>query len=217
MRLESNRDGSMKVWLTEPEYEVLVDSADEQAALAMAYGAEVGLRVSEIAAVTRGAHRETAVDVSAVPGAGVPDNATGTVKVTWLAVYGKDTSGERDGGKRRDALVPDSLATSARLYQLEAGINDDEPLFDVTPRTIRSWITDAGVTAATSTGNDDYRKVSPHDLRRYFATRMLQVHGLNPEVVMEVGGWDSYQALRPYLQSPVEEVIAAEYAANGLL
>lgn len=214
MRLESNRDGTEKVWLTEPEYETLLEHGDEQARLAMRYGGEVGLRVSEIAAVTRDAHRETAVDVASVPGA---EAADGPVKVTWLAVYGKDTSGATEGGKRRDALVPDDLATASRLYQLERGLGDDAPLFDVTARTVRNWIGDAAMSAADATGVDDYHAVSSHDLRRYYATRMLQVHGVNPEVVMEVGGWDSYKALRPYLQSPVEEVIAAEYASHGLL
>lgn len=215
MRLETNRDGSEKVWLTADEYELLCECAPEQARLAIRYGGDVGLRVSEIAAVTHAAHRESVVDVSAVPGSAAVED--GRVKVTWLAVHGKDTSGDRAEGKRRDALVPDDLATDARLYQLERGVDDDAPFFDVTPRTIRNWVGQAGATAASSTGNGDYEAISPHDLRRYYATQMLQIHGLNPEVVMEVGGWDSYSALRPYLQSPVEEVIAAEYAANGLL
>lgn len=213
MRLESNRDGSEKVWLTEPEYETLLDHATDQTRLAIRYGGEVGLRVSEIAAVTPDAHTESAVNIGAVPGA---ESGRESVKVTWLAVYGKDTSGET-GGKRRDALVPDDLATQSRLYQLEHNIDDDDPLFDVTRRTVRNWITDAAEVAAAETGVVDYRAVSSHDLRRYYATRMLQVHGLNPEVVMTVGGWQTYKALRPYLQSPVEEVIAAEYAAHDLL
>jgi hypothetical protein len=45
----------------------------------------------------------------------------------------------------------------------------------------------------------------------------LQVAGMNPEVVKEVGGWSSYKAMKPYLQSPVQEVIAAEFAAAGML
>lgn len=214
MRLESNRDGTEKVWLTRPEYSTLLEHAPgAQTRLAIRYGGEVGLRVSEIASVTPGAHTESAVNIGSVPGA---ESGRETVKVTWLAVHGKDTSGDTDG-KRRDALVPDDLATQSRLYQLEHNIDDDEPLFDVTPRTVRNWITDAAAAAAAATGKEDFRSVSSHDLRRYCATRLLQVHGMNPEVVMTVGGWDSYQALRPYLQSPVEEVIAAEYAAHDLL
>ena len=30
---------------------------------------------------------------------------------------------------------------------------------------------------------------------------------MNPRVVMTVGGWSSFEAMRPYLNSPTEDVI----------
>jgi hypothetical protein len=30
---------------------------------------------------------------------------------------------------------------------------------------------------------------------------------MNPRVVMEVGGWNSYEAIKPYLNTPTDEVV----------
>jgi len=54
---------------------------------------------------------------------------------------------------------------------------------------------------------DDCRYVSSHDLRRRFAQRLLVDEGMNPRVVMSVGGWSSFQAIEPYLNAPTPEVV----------
>jgi len=61
--------------------------------------------------------------------------------------------------------------------------------------------------AAEETGDEDFRKVSSHDLRRRFAQRLLVDEQMNPRVVMAVGGWDSFAAIEPYLNAPSEDVI----------
>jgi integrase len=67
--------------------------------------------------------------------------------------------------------------------------------------------------AAEATGDEDFRKVSTHDLRRRFAQRLLIDQQMNPRVVMAVGGWDSFAAIEPYLNAPSEEVIDDAFAA----
>ena len=61
--------------------------------------------------------------------------------------------------------------------------------------------------AADRTGDEDFRDVSSHDLRRRFAQRLLVDNGVNPRVVMTVGGWSSFSAIEPYLNEPTEDVI----------
>jgi len=61
--------------------------------------------------------------------------------------------------------------------------------------------------AADETGDDDFRYVSSHDLRRRFAQRLLVDKQVNPRVVMQVGGWDSFAAIEPYLNAPTEDVV----------
>lgn len=70
--------------------------------------------------------------------------------------------------------------------------------------------------AAEETGDDDYRHVSSHDLRRRFAQRLLVDRQMNPRVVMQVGGWDSFQAIEPYLNAPTPEVVNEAFEKAGV-
>ena len=66
--------------------------------------------------------------------------------------------------------------------------------------------------AADETGVEDFQKVSTHDLRRRFAQRLLVDEEMNPRVVMQVGGWSSFQAIEPYLNAPTEDVVDDAFA-----
>ena len=61
--------------------------------------------------------------------------------------------------------------------------------------------------AAEEYDNDDWKAVSSHDLRRHYAQRMLVNENMNPRVLMAVGGWNSFQAIEPYLNEPTDNVI----------
>uniref|UniRef100_UPI002480C552 tyrosine-type recombinase/integrase n=1 Tax=Halorubrum sp. F4 TaxID=2989715 RepID=UPI002480C552 len=69
--------------------------------------------------------------------------------------------------------------------------------------------------AAEATGDDDFLHVSSHDLRRRFAQRLLVDENMNPRVVMTVGGWDSFEAIEPYLNSPTPDVVNAAFEEAG--
>ena len=66
--------------------------------------------------------------------------------------------------------------------------------------------------AAEQTGDGDFHHVSSHDLRRRFAQRLLVDENLNPRVVMQVGGGDSFQAIEPYLNAPTPDVVDDAFA-----
>jgi integrase len=68
----------------------------------------------------------------------------------------------------------------------------------------------AAAAAAEETGDDDYRKVSTHDLRRCWANHLLVEEGVSPRIVMALGGWSSYDAIEPYLAASTEENINRE-------
>ncbi|OKY78302.1 MAG: XerD/XerC family integrase [Candidatus Methanohalarchaeum thermophilum] len=38
---------------------------------------------------------------------------------------------------------------------------------------------------------------------------------MNPEVVMDVGGWEDYQSIKPYLNKPSEKTIKKEFKRIG--
>jgi integrase len=70
--------------------------------------------------------------------------------------------------------------------------------------------------AADRTGDEDFRDVSSHDLRRRFAQRLLVDEGMNPRVVMAVGGWSSFSAIEPYLNEPSPDVVDEAFSAVEL-
>jgi hypothetical protein len=39
---------------------------------------------------------------------------------------------------------------------------------------------------------------------------------MDPRVVMEIGGWDDYQSLEPYLNKPSPSTIVSEFETAGL-
>ena len=91
-----------------------------------------------------------------------------------------------------------------------------EPLVDLSERGIRAIVKRTAERAADKTGDDDFRYVSSHDLRRRFAQRLLVEENMNPRVVMQVGGWDSFQAIEPYLNAPTAEVVNDAFEEAGL-
>ena len=72
---------------------------------------------------------------------------------------------------------------------------------------VRAVVRRTAARAANTTNDEDFQKVSTHDLRRRFAQRLLVDEQMNPRVVMAVGGWDSFAAIEPYLNAPSQDVI----------
>lgn len=202
MRLK-RLENQWRVWMNPNDYQALLDHAhDYTAELAIRYGAEVGLRVSETANV-KVAH--------------IRNSTHPEVNERFIGVYGKDTTGKLgDMGKFRDAFIPNGLYEETLFHSFDKEIPADQEQFPVTKRTVQEWIKRAAETAAEETGNEDFAKVSSHDLRAYFATNCLIRHDMNLRVIMEVGGWNDYKSMQPYLNAMFDDVIAKEFVDAGL-
>jgi len=125
----------------------------------------------------------------------------------FLAVTeGKDTTGEFEGGKYRETWLTPDLERDLYRYYDERGLDQSEPLIDREKRTVQWWVEQAAERAAEETGDDDYRKVSTHDLRRCWANYLLVEESTSPRIVMALGGWNSYDAIEPYLAAPTESI-----------
>ena len=194
MRVESTAGNEHKVWLTDEEVEDLRRATTSQRDdIIIQLGAFVGLRAFEVPQVRP-------VDVS--------ESASGQYRLRVRS--GKDTSGS--GGKPRDAYLPASVERDLQRYQNEHNIAPNDPYIDLSQPGVRAVVRRTASRAAEATGDDDFRKVSTHDLRRRFAQRLLVDQQMNPRVVMAVGGWDSFAAIEPYLNAPSEEVIDQAFA-----
>jgi len=194
MRVEAAGNGEHKVWLTDSEIEDLRRATNSQRDdIIIQLGAFVGLRAFEIPQVRP-------VDVT--------ETDSGQYRLRVRA--GKDTSG--DGGKPRDAYLPDRVERDLQRYQNEHNIAPNDPFIDLSQPGVRAAVGRTADRAADATGDSDFERVSTHDLRRRFAQRLLVDEQMNPRVVMTVGGWDSFAAIEPYLNSPSEEVIDEAFA-----
>lgn len=195
MRIEAtNAADEYKVWMTDEEIEELRRAAASyRDDVIIQLGAFVGLRAFEIPQVTP---------------AGISETERGMFRLR--VPKGKDTTGS--GGKPRDAFLPDDVERDLKRFQNAENIAPRDPFVELSERGVRAVVKRTARAAAEETGDDDFRHVSSHDLRRRFAQRLLVDRGMNPRVVMQVGGWDSFQAIEPYLNSPTPEVVDEAFA-----
>lgn len=220
MLIRNNRDDTARVWLNQTEYreEFLPSATGYDHALACRLGAEAGLRANEIARVKPADITEVRVTNSHDPS--LPDVLEGTMlRITGEKDTRRDTTD--DASKERDAYLPDDTRRAMVRYQNDRHISDSDYLFSnadgghLSTKTIRNYIKRVAEATAEETGDERYEYVSSHDMRRYYATTMLQQHGINPEVLMRVGGWEDYDSLKPYLREATDEVVLAEFHQIG--
>lgn len=199
MRLESTgAEDEYKVWLTDEEIEDLRRAtANYRDDIIIQLGALVGLRAFEIPQVTP---------------SGISTTESGHYRLR--VPEGKDTNGT--GGKPRDAYLPADVERSLQQFQNAQNIPPRDPFIDITERGVRDVVKRTAEAAAEETGNEDFHHVSSHDLRRRFAQRLLVDKEMNPRVVMQVGGWSSFQAIEPYLNAPTEDIVDEAFAQAGL-
>jgi len=191
MRIEStSANGQYHVWMTDEELEALRRAAATfRDDLIIQLGGYVGLRAFEIPQVK-------------------PKHVKRTSNGDHYRLRvprGKDTA--NGTGKPRDAYLPRDVEGDLHRYQNAKDLGRDEPFIDLTERGVRDVLKRTAERAAEETGDDDFRHVSSHDLRRRFAQRLLVDRQLNPRVVMQVGGWSSFQAIEPYLNEPTPTVV----------
>jgi integrase len=201
MQLERNKDQTFNVWMTRTEYEHLPRNARDYAhEVAIRLMGESGLRVAEVAEVAYD-------DVK---------RSTDGQHYRLRVQSGKDTTGEYETGKYREAWLPASLERQMYRFTQERNIEPDEPLFDVSKRTLQNWVSYAANDTAEATDEADYRRVSAHDLRRSWAHDLLVEQRVAVRVVMAIGGWSSYDAIEPYLTHPSEQNIIDEMSGATL-
>lgn len=86
----------------------------------------------------------------------------------------------------------------------------------MTERGVRAVVKRAAEAAAEEAGDTDFEHVFSHDLRRRFAQRLLVDEEMNPRDVRQVGGWESFQTIEPYLNVPTPNVVDNSFAAADI-
>jgi integrase len=160
-----DQDG-YQMWLSESEVQDLISHApSDKAELAIQMGVRCGLRSDEIVRIS-------------------PEDVVNTEAGWVLRVEGAKT------GELRQTPAPEVVAGMLRAYG--SGQDGHEPVIDVTTRTIRSWVKTAAQSLKEETGDEMWEYVSPHDLRRTWATN---VEGADVEtlILMDWGGWNDVE------------------------
>lgn len=201
MRLK-RLENQYRVYLAPDEFRTIVDHAyNRRAEFVLRLGGECGLRVSETLKATLDDVRKA--------------NTKGADEAFFLRIpEGKDTSGRLEGGKYRSAWMPSTLLEDILDYTAEADHiqRTDDTIVGASKRTLQKDVTRSAELAAEATGIEEFAHVTSHDLRAYFATNLLVRKNLNPHVVMEIGGWEDWKSIKPYINAQFDDLIIEEVA-----
>jgi len=170
LRQFEKRDESKAVWLTATEIDQLLETTDDE------------LRRYALSMMARAGLRVS--EVHAVKLDDLIKTEQGHIVRVWA---GK-------GDKYREAPIP------AEVYWIGRSIAEGQNLIRHTKRTLQNWVTDAADVMFRSTGEIGWSYVSAHDLRRSWATLLIQAE-VEPLLVMEWGGWSDYEVFRDHYMS----------------
>lgn len=198
MRTSQMPGGNIRVFLSPHDYRIFLESApNDRAKVSFRLAGEAGLKVSELANV----------QISHIRTSDVSDNFF----FLRIPLTEDDESLEFARGRPRDAYLPNSVRNTMLDFAEDMGRSHHKPLFQVTKRTLQEDFKQAGEAASSSTGNDDFHEVSSKDLRIYFAKQAIERNHIHPNVVMQIGGWNTYENLKEMLESPDEALIVREF------
>ncbi|WIV66572.1 site-specific integrase [Natrialbaceae archaeon AArc-T1-2] len=190
MKNYEQKDGK-RVWLEQTEVQLLLSKLPKRETeqhIGVKLGCKGGTRRAEAAAVTP-------IDVVR--------NSNGTYHLRiWSDV--------EKTGEYRETPIPVELATEINTLANAKGLDPDEAVLDVTPKTLYRWVKRAAERCYAETGDEGWLYVDYHDLRRTWGTHLLE-QGVLPSVVMTWGGWTDWETfLRHYLGEFSPEALKRE-------
>lgn len=190
MHARPAKDGrSYAVRLDPDEYSELIDAAvTHRKRLIVRLGGEGGLRAAEMTRIRPADRRPP----------------TGDLRGAFLFVP------DGEGGGREAYLSP-ALDREFERYVNSNDVESNESVIDLSPRRVQMLVNEVADEAAERTAVADFRKVSAHDLRRYFARTLLEDRGVDPLIVQTIGGWRSLDSLEPHLDEPTDAAIVAAF------
>ncbi|SMO67610.1 bacterio-opsin activator domain-containing protein [Halorubrum cibi] len=194
--------------LSADSYDALVAAAETyRAAVVVRLTGEAGLRAAEIP-------RVRPCDLGESPAAegtfllAVPA-ASGAMKTE--GVEASDDPVPID----RETVVPASLAADLRRYAESEGLAAEDPFVGVSTRRVQMLVRETADRARERRDDPALSSVTPRDLRRTFARRLLVDRGVDPHVVREAGGWETMDALDDHLDPLDGEAVATAVAGGG--
>ena len=178
-----------RVWLSRDEIDKLLEVVDGPLRkVAFRLAAECGLRTHEIVEVT-------------------PDHVVDSGEAGQMLVVP-----EGKGDKYREAPIPDSLADLVDAAASFGGVDAGDNLVNRSTRALRNWVEAAREDLVEQTGEDRWRFLTFHDLRRTWAGQLANAD-VDETVALRWGGWNGLDTfLNHYRGEATEQAQASERA-----
>lgn len=200
MRLKDfpEKDDAKAVWLGSDELQHFIEQAENSVQkMAFLLMARCGLRRSEVIQITP-------VDVH--------ETSEGHVVRVWED-YSKSQSYRQPPAPQELVNIAETVADMDDVEPDDALVGHDpngEGRRSYNDNTVRSWVKRAAERMHASSGDDGWLYLTPHDLRRTWGRRLLEM-GVLPAVVMDWGGWTDWTVFREhYLTELSPEAIKQE-------
>jgi predicted DNA binding protein len=114
----------------------------------------------------------------------------------------------------RTAYLPSDVEEELSRYAASNDLEHGSPIFNVTPRRLQMLVGEVTDSAAAAAGDESLKQISSADLRQRYG-RWLVERGIDPTVVMAVGGWSRLSALAAE-QEPDAAGIATAFAQSTM-
>lgn len=180
MRLKpyDTREG-YRVWLSQDDLDLLIETPGPnthkvEQRIAKKFGGRAALR------------RNEASEVASIDVVGPMDDKR-------LRVW--EDAAKRN--KYRETPISHQLATEIETLSEMQGYDPDQPVLDVEAKTLYRWVKRSAEKLYADTGDEGWRYVDFHDLRRTAGTYMLEC-GVLPSVVMSHMGIESWTVFRKH-------------------
>jgi len=120
----------------------------------------------------------------------------------------------QDNGRK--TILPEDLFDLMEEHVKAEDLSYRDPLIQYCTRSVFNHVKQAGVKTAEQTGKDEFRKLSPHDLRASFVVNAIERFRMHPQVVLEIGGWTRFDSMAAELSEPTQEDLLREYNRHDM-
>lgn len=186
------------VWMTDQQKSQLLTSAKTQRDRVLVQtGLETGGRINELRHLQVRDFVDREVDG----------------ELRYFVRLAKVGDAQKTDASKRESWVTRDLWQQVRFLVRDNDLTNDDYLFQsrnggqLSKRGARDVVKRTAKIAYKETGDNDFQYVSSHDLRRYWANKMLNEYKINPRIVMKMGGWSSFDSMRPYMAPATPENI----------
>ena len=213
----TKRQEEQSIWMSDRQADVLLTSAATQRDRVLCQaGLETGGRINELRNLQVRDFIDREVDG----------------ELRYFVRLAKVGDAQKTDASKRESWVTRDLWQQVRFLVRDQDLDEDDYLFqsrnggmlstraarDVVKRTARAAYEHTARKDEDGNwvdGDEDFLYVSSHDLRRYWANKMLNEYNVNPRIVMEMGGWSSFNSMKPYMEPATPENITAAMVDVG--